>query len=86
VAPISYERVTFVDGSRKARVYLRVTRDSPRFLSGIEVDKQGEEIEPHGYSQRIRLIDKRAIVSRREYVMDLHYGELVPARKGTRRY
>lgn len=77
---IRYERVKFTDGETNRTVYLRVTSESARFLTGVELDKQGEEIEPPGHSQRIRMIAKGAIVWRRQYHMNLHYGELEPGK------
>lgn len=79
MAPIRYERVRFQDGGKPRAVFLRIVSETKRFVTGVEVDKYGEEIEPPGHDQRIRMIDLDAVISRRIYVMDLHYGELVPA-------
>lgn len=77
---IRYQKVKFRDGDDERAVFLRITSDTARVLSGVEVDREGEEIEPPGYSHRLRMIDKQFIIWRREYTMDLHYGELKPGK------
>lgn len=74
---IRYERVNFVDEGNKARsVMLRVLSDTDRFLTGYEVDRDGEEISGRDFDRRTRIIDKTLIRKRMEYVMDLTYGTL----------
>jgi hypothetical protein len=75
-----YERVRFVDGDRERTVILRVTRESERFLCGVEVDKSGDEIAGPGFDERTRLIEHACIVKRVPCEWDLKYGELVPVK------
>lgn len=79
-----YEKVRFVDGVRSRSVFLRVSKDGARFLVGTEVDKYGDDIEGSDFTERTRMIQKSVIVSRRPYVIDLKYGELVPKAKATK--
>jgi hypothetical protein len=80
-----YEKVTFLDRGRKRSVFLRIERDGARYLHGTEVDKCADEIEGADFTERLRIIDKSFVTSRRHYVLDHHYGELVPVKKATQR-
>lgn len=76
---VTYERVQFRDGDIIRSVFLRLTSDGARFVSGYEVDRQGEEIVPVGFDRRLRMIAKDTVIRRVAYEMDKTYGEL---RKG----
>ena len=66
-------------GDRR-RIILRVTTDNPEWLSGVEVDKHGDDVTPNGYDRRLRIIQRSAIASIAKLSMNLHYAELEPAR------
>ena len=60
---------------------LRVEQEGARFLTGIEVDSQGDEIVPAGHDIRRHVIEKRLINRRACQEWHLKYGKLVPALK-----
>jgi hypothetical protein len=76
-----YVKVWFRGASKREAqrgIFLRVTRDTTSVLSGYEVDRDGEEIQPHGFERRLRVIALPAIIDVREYHMDRTYATLVP--------
>lgn len=77
----AYERVTYrPEGSRRSRkVYLHQPAVVGAFLTGIEVDREGDEVAGPGYDNRRHVLDLGLVVSRESFVMDRIYGELVPA-------
>jgi hypothetical protein len=59
--------------------YLRVTKETDRFLSGIEVNKESDDVVPRGKAtERLRIIEKSEI--RIQYAVKLsnHYGTFEP--------
>lgn len=72
------ERVTFKGGddSRAKTVWLRVTDESDRFLSGVELRRDGDELSGRGFDERRRIIEKNAIRSRRPAHFNLLYAQL----------
>lgn len=83
-APNRYEKVKFIDGDKPRSVFLRISRDGEKFLSGTEVDKFADDVEGSDFTERLRIIAKDLVLSRRHYVLDLHYGELMPVTKKRR--
>jgi hypothetical protein len=78
----TYTRITFRDGEKRRTVILRNVDNSDRLVSGIEVDRHGDEIAPRGFDQRLRIIERELVASETALVMDMKYGELVaPARR-----
>jgi hypothetical protein len=76
----TYERVTYrPQGGRSQSVFLRNPVTGGMFLTGIQVDKEGDEIAPKGFDERRLMIELDLIVNREPFVMDKIYGELVPA-------
>jgi hypothetical protein len=67
-----YERVRF---NGKTAI-LKVNGESEVFLSGLEVNKYGEEVRLKGYDERIHLIDKLTITRRTPLQMNNYYAEL----------
>lgn len=75
---IRYLKITQTDG---VRYILRVTRESPHFIVGIEVDSDGEEIIPRGlhpkaklpYHNRERQVDRGAVKKAVEMRMNPTY-------------
>ena len=55
---------------------LRDPRERNGVLSGIEVNKFGDEISSHGFDERMHLIVIEAISSTKTMVMNLKYAEL----------
>ena len=94
MAEIRYLKLTDVDGTR---FILRITRESPDLISGIEVDAEGDEIVPRGvdvtgqpYHQRMRHVPRSSIKKVVEMRMNPKYAmlEVVPrgeARAGARK-
>lgn len=72
-----YVRITQVDGKR---FILKVTSDSAKAISGYEVDKEGEEIVPTGFDNRLRIVEHGAIRKLTELQMNNTYGTLEPKR------
>lgn len=76
----TYERVTFKldehDAKKTKTVLLRIVSESARMLSGYEVDKEGEEIQPRGFERRLRVISLDLITKRVSLVMNNKYGML----------
>lgn len=68
-----YVKITQTDGKK---YFLRVNIEGPKLISGIEVDKHGEEISPSGYDNRLRIVEKKLIKSMVEYRMNNHYATL----------
>jgi hypothetical protein len=84
-AGIRYLKITDLDG---ARYILRVTRESPEAVIGIEVDSDGEEIVPRGtdpqgraWHLRLRKVPRTAIKKAIEMRMNLTYASLEPVPK-----
>ena len=73
-----YERVRFVDDdSRTKTVFLDSVRQTGVFVTGIEVDKEGDEVSGKGFDQRRRVIAKKTILKRTPMRMDKKYAQLV---------
>lgn len=74
-----YERVTYRPEGGKARtIYLESPTVVGDLLTGIEVNREGDEIAPRGYDERRHLIALALVTRREAMVMDRIYGELVP--------
>lgn len=72
-----YAKVTakFDDGRRT--FLIKVTRETPRLLFGLEVDHEGEPVEQRG-SRHMIVFGKSDIVKIVPMRMNLHYAELEP--------
>jgi hypothetical protein len=75
-----YLKITQVDGTR---YLLRVTRESPSLVSGIEVDAEGDEVVPPGvdaegqrYTERKRHVQRDLIKKAVEMRMSPKYARL----------
>lgn len=76
----SYERVRF---GRAQMVYLRDVKESVLAISGVEVNRYGDEVIPKGrntegqqYTDRLRFISKHLINGRQEMQMSKKCAEL----------
>jgi hypothetical protein len=67
-----YERIRF----NGRTIILRDTTESELFLTGVEVDRTGMEVAPHGIDERKHIIDLTVITKRTPLTMNNHYGEL----------
>ena len=85
-----YLKITQIDG---VRYILRVTRESPHFITGIEVDAEGDEIVPRGtdpkgrpWHQRERKVQRGTVKKAVEMRMNPTYAtlEVVPKRAHAR--
>lgn len=77
----TYQRITYKpEGAKRSRtVILKNPKISPTFISGIQVNIEGDEIAPKGTDEVLHIID-RSLVSRQvRLVMDLGYARLVEA-------
>lgn len=78
--PAAYERVTYrPEGGRARTIYLHRPAVTGGLLTGIEVDREGDEVAPRGYDERLHAIALELVIERVPMVMDRLYGELVPA-------
>jgi hypothetical protein len=76
-SPIRYLAITTVEGKK---FILRITRETPVLVSGIEVDKYGDEIVPTGFHNRTRIVDRDAIKRAVEMRMNVVYAQLERAK------
>lgn len=76
----TYERVTYKPegATRKRSVFLRDVTEGPRLISGVEVDRHGEQAGTLTVSKRLHVIDKTLISARVPHRLNLHYAELEP--------
>jgi hypothetical protein len=84
---IRYLKITLVDGTR---FILRVLSESPRFIRGVEVDVDGEEIVPRSvdpggrpYHRRERHVERGTIKSAVDLRMSKKYATLERATRAT---
>jgi len=84
MSEIRYRKITLVDGTR---LILRITRESPHFITGLIVDADGEEIVPRGvnpegkrYHQTQQTVQRTSIKKAVEMRMNNKYAtlEVVP--------
>ena len=82
MSEIRYTKFTLIDGTR---LILRITRESPRFVTGIIVDSDGEEIVPRGvnpegrrYHQTEQHVQRTSIKKAVEMRMNNKYATLEP--------
>ena len=68
-------RVQNLDGDRTT-VRLRNPVQRHDWIQGIEVDANGNDIEPAGADQRLHLIDNDCVIWVRPLYLDLRYGQL----------
>ena len=73
---IRYLKITLVDGTR---FILRVTRESPTLVSGIEVNAEGDEVVPPGHDRRQRFVERALIKKAVELRMNKKYATLEEA-------
>jgi hypothetical protein len=71
-----YERIRFNGNT----VILKISGESNEFLSGIQVNKYGDEVRSKGYDEHLHLIDKTTITRRTSMKMNNHYAELEEAK------
>lgn len=65
-------------GGVKRTVRLHIKSDDGTFLTGFEVDKEGDHITKQGASI-YHILHRKDITKRTPLKMNLHYGELEPA-------
>jgi len=70
---IRYLKVTLDDGTR---FILRVTSDSVLFIRGVEVNAEGDEVEPPGAHRRLRIVDRGRVAKTVEMRMNPKYATL----------
>lgn len=79
------ERVTFhTEGGRSRTIYLEQVREMGLLLTGIEVDKTGDEVAPRGVDERRHIIALELVTKRTPVRMDNIYGEYVDAEEVSR--
>jgi hypothetical protein len=76
-SPIRYLAITTTDG---AKFTIRVSRETAKGVSGIEVDRDGEEIVPVGFHNRTRIVPRDAIKRAVEMRMNVTYGRIERAK------
>ena len=76
--PIRYLQIKSKDYNDKVRtVILKNVKESDRFISGIQVNREGDEIQTKGADRTMQVIDRDAILSTKELRMSRKYGELL---------
>lgn len=70
-----YAKVKFID-SNKRPVILCLRAVTERFVSGIEVNKEGDEVVPKNADEKYHIIDKEAIKKMTPMKMNNTYAEL----------
>jgi hypothetical protein len=68
-----YRRITLADGTW---FFLRITGETDRFLTGIEVAKDGEPVAGKGFDERLRVIEKAMLAKTVPYRMNNMYAIL----------
>lgn len=76
-SPIRYLAITTEDG---VGFLIRVTGESDRMISGVEIDRTGEEVTGREFDRRVRLVEKAAIAEKVEMRMNVVYGRIERAR------
>lgn len=76
-SPIRYLSITTTEGDKFT---IRVTRETSNGVSGIEVDRDGDEIVPDGYHNRMRIVPREAIKKAVEMRMNLTYARIERAK------
>jgi len=76
-SPIRYLAITTTDG---AKFTIRVNRETAKGVSGIEVDRDGEEVVPTGFHNRTRIVPRDAIKRTVEMRMNVTYGRIERAK------
>ena len=76
-SPIRYLAITTLDGDKFT---IRVSRETAKGVTGIEVDRDGEEIVPVGYHNRTRIVPHDAIKKAVEMRMNVVYGQIERAK------
>ena len=71
--PMKDARIILIDGKK---FYLRIKRDSKRFIFGTQVDKNGDDSRIGKPGVMFHLIEKCQIKNIRPMVMNLKYAEL----------
>lgn len=74
-----YLKITLDDGTR---FILRVIRETPAFVRGVEVNAEGDEVVPPGAHQRLRIIDRGRIARSTPMRMNPKYATLEVAPRG----
>lgn len=77
--PSRFERITLTDGTK---FILRITRETSSVVVGIEVDREGDEVRPTGFDERLRVVGTECIAKRTPMVMDNRYGTLKAMKHG----
>jgi hypothetical protein len=79
-----YMRVRFFEATqgREKTVILAGVRETATFITGIEVDKEGDEVHGAGFDERRRVIAKSTIRGRVPMRMDNKYATLVVDTQG----
>jgi hypothetical protein len=72
----NYLKITLDDGRR---FLLRVVRETPLFVRGIEVNAEGDEVVPPGAHQLLHIIDRGRIAKIVQMRMNPKYATLEPA-------
>lgn len=76
-SPIRYIAITTIDGEK---FIIRVSRETGTGFYGIEVDRDGDEVIPAGYHNRMRVVPRDAIKKTVEMRMNVTYGRMERAK------
>jgi hypothetical protein len=76
-SPIRYVAIATKEGDK---FLIRVTRQSPKFIAGIEVDRDGEEVVGADFDVRQRIVEIASIKKLTEMRMNVVYGRIERAK------
>lgn len=76
-SPIRYLAITTTEGDK---FMIRVSREGAVGVSGIEVDRDGDEVVPAGFHNRLRIVPRETIKRAVEMRMNVIYGRLERAK------
>lgn len=71
---IRYAKITLIES--RQTFYLRIAKETPKVVTGFEVNQKGDEIQPRGFERRFRIIEKALILFFKPCRMNNFYAEL----------
>lgn len=74
--PTQFLRV-WLKGRSGRPITLRLTSETPQFVSGYEVNDDGDEVQPAGFERRLHLIQKSEIRQSQPMGLDNVYAQLI---------
>lgn len=70
---IRYARITLAQGDP---FFIKIKSETLRFLTGVEVDREGDAVTSPGVDEKLHLIEVSELKKRVDYRMNLMYARL----------